>query len=134
MPARVSSPSFIGRAEELAALAAALERAAAGQSAAVLLGGDAGMGKSRLVAEFEQRARETGAEVLVGQCVELADGELPYGPVVAALRPLATGASDGPLDALHPGARAALAITELVLRAVIAPGDRVEPLPAPRGR
>ena len=109
MPARVSSPSFIGRAEELAALAAALERAAAGQSAAVLLGGDAGMGKSRLVAEFEQRARETGAEVLVGQCVELADGELPYGPVVAALRPLATGAADGPVDALHPGARAALA-------------------------
>ena len=29
---------------------------------------------------------------------------------------------------------AALAITELVLRAVIAPGDRVEPLPAPDGR
>jgi DNA-binding CsgD family transcriptional regulator len=72
----------------------------------VLLGGDAGMGKSRLVAEFEQRARADGAEVLVGQCVELADGELPYGPVVAALRPLATGT---PVDALHPGARAALA-------------------------
>src|SRR6185437_3827995 len=109
VPARVSSPSFIGRAEELAALDAALSRAAAGQSAAVRLGGDAGMGKSRLVAEFEQRARDTGAEVLVGQCVELADGELPYGAVVAALRPLATGSPDGPLDALHPGARAALA-------------------------
>jgi DNA-binding CsgD family transcriptional regulator len=109
VPARVSSPSFIGRADELAALDSALERAAAGQSAAVLLGGDAGMGKSRLVAEFEERARAAGADVLVGQCVELADGELPYGPVVAALRPLATGASDGPLEALHPGARAALA-------------------------
>jgi predicted ATPase len=63
VPARVSSPTFIGRAAELAALDAALARAADGRSTAVLVGGDAGMGKSRLVAEFEQRARSAGAEV-----------------------------------------------------------------------
>jgi ATP/maltotriose-dependent transcriptional regulator MalT len=109
VPTRVSCPSFVGRADELAAVEAALGRAAEGRSAAVLLGGDAGMGKSRLVAEFELRARAAGAEVLVGECVELADGELPYGPIVAALRPLIADARDGPLDDLHPSTLSALA-------------------------
>jgi ATP/maltotriose-dependent transcriptional regulator MalT len=109
VPARVSCPSFVGRADELAAVEAALARAAGGRSAAVLLGGDAGMGKSRLVAEFEQRARAAQAEVLVGECVELAEGELPYGPIVAALRPLVADARDGPIGDLHPSTRAALA-------------------------
>ena len=67
------------------------------------------MGKSRLVAEFERRAGEAGADVLVGECVELTHGELPYGPIVVALRPLVADAGDGPAQALHPGARAALA-------------------------
>ncbi|HMJ96827.1 MAG TPA: AAA family ATPase [Thermoleophilaceae bacterium] len=109
MPARVSCPSFVGRAEELAALEAALGRAAEGRSAAVLLGGDAGMGKSRLVAEFELLARAQGAEVLVGECVELTDGELPYGPIVAALRPLVADFGEGALDGLHPSTLSALA-------------------------
>ncbi len=99
----------MGRAAELAALDAALLRAAGGSSAAVLVGGDAGIGKSRLVAEFERRARAVGAEVLVGECVELAEGELPYGPVVAALRPLIGQVESGPLASLHPSARSALA-------------------------
>ncbi len=75
----------------------------------MLLGGDAGMGKSRLVAEFEQRAGQAGADVLVGECVELSQSELPYGPIVVALRPLLAGAADGPAQTLHPGARVALA-------------------------
>jgi DNA-binding NarL/FixJ family response regulator len=98
----------VGRAAELAALDAALARAADGVSGAVLVGGDAGIGKSRLVAEFERRAGEAGAEVLVGECVELAEGELPYGPVVAALRPLIGRMDSGPLASLHPTARTAL--------------------------
>jgi transcriptional regulator with PAS, ATPase and Fis domain len=51
MAARVSSPRLVGRAEELARLAAALDRAAAGDPAAVLVAGEVGMGKTRLVAE-----------------------------------------------------------------------------------
>ena len=109
MPTRVSSPQFIGRAAELATLEAALARAADGRSAAVLVAGDAGIGKSRLVAEFEQRARARDAMVLVGGCVELADGELPYGPIVAALRPLVTESGGGPVRALHPAVRGAAA-------------------------
>src|SRR4051812_36864794 len=108
VPARVSSPTFIGRAAELAALDAALARAADGQAGAVLVGGDAGMGKSRLVTEFERRAGAGGARVLVGECVDLAGGELPYGPVVAALRPLVSDPDGGPAASLPPTARTTL--------------------------
>jgi DNA-binding CsgD family transcriptional regulator/tetratricopeptide (TPR) repeat protein len=107
VPVRVSSVDFIGRAAELAALEAALARAAEGQAGAVLIGGDAGIGKSRLVTEFDRRATAGGARVLVGECVDLAGGELPYGPVVAALRPL-VGDPDGPAASLPPTARTTL--------------------------
>ena len=61
---RVSSPTFVGRADELAALEGALGRAAAGVPAFAFVAGESGVGKSRLVAEFESRAREAGARVL----------------------------------------------------------------------
>jgi predicted ATPase len=109
VPARVSSAQFVGRAGELGVLDAALARAAAGVSGAVLLGGEAGIGKSRLIAEFERRARESGALVLVGECVDLAGGELPYGPIVAALRPLAAAEAAGGSTALPESARPSLA-------------------------
>ncbi len=79
MVGRVSSERFIGREEYLAALTAA--------AAAVVITGDAGVGKSRLVAELQRRAAEEGRLALIGECVELTDGELPYAPIVSALRP-----------------------------------------------
>ena len=48
---RVSSPTFVGRADELAALDGALGRAAAGVPAFTFVAGESGVGKSRLVAE-----------------------------------------------------------------------------------
>jgi hypothetical protein len=51
MPRRVSSPVFVGRATELADLRAAFERAAGGEASAVLVGGEAGVGKTRLIGE-----------------------------------------------------------------------------------
>jgi hypothetical protein len=48
--ARIACPEFIGRGEESRALDAALERASAGAAPTVLVGGEAGIGKSRLVA------------------------------------------------------------------------------------
>ncbi|HEX8860480.1 MAG TPA: AAA family ATPase, partial [Actinomycetes bacterium] len=51
MVQRISSPVLVGRAPELARLAAALERAAAGAPATVLVAGEAGVGKTRLLAE-----------------------------------------------------------------------------------
>jgi predicted ATPase len=68
---RVSSPTFVGRAEELAALDGALGRAAAGVPAFTFVAGESGVGKSRLVAELEARARTAGARVFVGHCLEL---------------------------------------------------------------
>ncbi|SNR35884.1 regulatory protein, luxR family [Haloechinothrix alba] len=55
----------------------------------VLLPGEAGMGKSRLVAELGRRATEYGALVLTGRCVDMSEGSLPYLPFSDALAPLA---------------------------------------------
>jgi DNA-binding CsgD family transcriptional regulator len=86
---RVSSPDFVGRIEELDLLGEILDRARAGQAATVLVSGDAGIGKSRLVEEFGRRARRDGARVATGFCLPIAGGGLPYGPVVGILRDLA---------------------------------------------
>jgi DNA-binding CsgD family transcriptional regulator/tetratricopeptide (TPR) repeat protein len=85
---RVSSPSLIAREPELAALAGALDRAHDGRAATVFVAGDSGVGKSRLLDEFARHAEERGTHVLAGECVTLAAGELPYGAIRAALRPL----------------------------------------------
>jgi AAA ATPase domain len=69
------APVFVGRVEELAALDAAFERVRGGRPSAVLIGGEAGVGKSRLVSEFAGRARAAGAaRVLRGHCLELSAG------------------------------------------------------------
>jgi transcriptional regulator with PAS, ATPase and Fis domain len=52
MTATLTSPTFVGRTEELARLTAAADRAAAGAPTAVLIGGEAGVGKTRLVGEL----------------------------------------------------------------------------------
>jgi DNA-binding CsgD family transcriptional regulator/tetratricopeptide (TPR) repeat protein len=87
MGERFSGP-FVGRAAELERLDAALGRAAGGAPAAVLVGGEAGLGKSRLVAEFALRARGSGARVLGGWCIQVGEEALPYAPFSDALRPL----------------------------------------------
>jgi DNA-binding CsgD family transcriptional regulator len=99
---RVSSPTLVGRVEELEGLDAALDRVEAGEFCTALIGGEAGVGKSRLVGELESRARQRGMRVLAGDCVELAEGELPFAPVTGALRPLARELAPGVLEAL-PG-------------------------------
>jgi DNA-binding CsgD family transcriptional regulator/tetratricopeptide (TPR) repeat protein len=80
--------AFIGRAEELRRLAATLDRVEQERPQLVLLAGDAGVGKTRLLLEFAERARRRGSRVLVGGCVELGDIGLAYLPVVDALRGL----------------------------------------------
>ena len=89
MAGEVSSSAFIGRAVELRRLDAALERAGQGSPQVVLVAGDAGVGKTRLLLMLADRARRRGMRVLTGGCVELGDIGLPYLPVVDALRELA---------------------------------------------
>jgi DNA-binding SARP family transcriptional activator len=82
------SPGFVGRADELAVLDAALARAAAADGSTVLVSGAAGIGKTRLIAELARTATTRGATVLDGRCIQLIGSDLPYLPVVDALRPL----------------------------------------------
>ncbi|RMH21248.1 MAG: hypothetical protein D6696_06280 [Acidobacteria bacterium] len=63
----VATTPFVGRQQELASLVAQLERAFGGNGQLVLVGGEQGMGKSRLLAELETRARARGALVLRGR-------------------------------------------------------------------
>jgi predicted ATPase len=107
---RVSSATFVGRAEELAVLDGALTRASAGTPAFAFAGGESGVGKSRLVAEFEARATAAGARVLIGHSLELGGTAFPYAPLVDALRPVARELADCSSDIdLPAGTRAALA-------------------------
>ena len=107
MAARVTSDRLIGRQDELAELRAALGAAVAGRPSLALVAGESGVGKTRLVRELAAHAREAGGLVLCGESVELGEGELPYGPLLSALRPLVRE-GDEVLDALPLSARDAL--------------------------
>ncbi|HEY7590906.1 MAG TPA: AAA family ATPase [Candidatus Limnocylindrales bacterium] len=101
----VSSPILVGRDRELAQLDDALDRARAGAPSLLVVAGEAGIGKSRLIAEATDRAGASGARPLVGACLDLADG-LPYLPFVEAMRRFVRTASAEELaTALGPSRR-----------------------------
>jgi tetratricopeptide (TPR) repeat protein len=129
----MSSTAVIGRDEELAQLDALRRRAESGRGAVVLVRGEAGVGKSRLLAELVARSRHAGACVLVGRAVEgggafrpLSDallaqqrrGALPtsgaVGPLAGALARLVPGWA--PAMELGEGTDLPLLVSEGVLR------------------
>ncbi|MBC9711540.1 AAA family ATPase [Streptomyces sp. TRM66268-LWL] len=85
---RSVSPVFVGRAGELTVLKEALARATAGEPQALLLAGEAGVGKTRLLEEFCAGAVKEHAVVALGGCVEIGAEGLPFAPFSAALRSL----------------------------------------------
>lgn len=92
---RSVSPVFVGRSGELTKLTGALARATGtgpagggGEPQALLIGGEAGVGKTRLVEEFLAVAVRREAVVAVGGCVEIGADGLPYAPFSTALRAL----------------------------------------------
>ena len=93
---------LVGRDDELARLMAHVSRAVEGRPSAVLLAGDAGVGKTRLLDELSRRAAERGVRVLTGHCVDLGDVGLPYLPWVDLLRPVAGDPSLAAALADHP--------------------------------
>lgn len=123
VPRLGSEAPLVGRAEELTRLTAAVERARTGRPAAVLLAGDAGVGKTRLLTELCGRARAAGATVLTGHCVDLGAVGLPYLPFAEALRELASRADD---DAVTEALRARPALSRLITR----PGVPTPPVAA----
>jgi DNA-binding CsgD family transcriptional regulator len=102
MTAGLVSPVFAGREAELTLLADAFEDAAGGTPRTVLVGAEAGGGKSRLVGEFAETVRDR-ALVLAGGCVEVGAGGLPYAPFTAALRQLARARGAAGVAGLLPG-------------------------------
>lgn len=105
MSRRVSSPVLVGRERELDLLVAALDRATAGQGGLVLVDGDAGIGKTRLIEDFCALARERGARVLSGGCLPFADS-VPYAPMLTLLHQLGPDDDHQLRAAGDPGDRA----------------------------
>ena len=123
MGQRVSCPVLVGRDAEAARLRAAIERAAAGQSATVLVAGEAGIGKTRLVTEALGHAAGLGAVALAGSCLDVGDGVLAYAPMVEALRPLAGLLDPAELERVLGGARSELTLLVPELRPADAAGQ-----------
>ncbi len=76
---RLLCPTLVARDEELAMLAGLLASASAGKGATILIGGDAGVGKTALVRRFADGARAAASRVLVGECTEI-EARRPLGP------------------------------------------------------
>ena len=74
-----------GRSRELSTLTDAFQAACDGRAGAVLVGGDAGVGKTKLVGELVRQARRADAVVLTGNAIDIADAP-PFWPVLSALR------------------------------------------------
>ncbi len=87
------APLLLGRDREIAELSDALAIAAEGSPQIVLVGGDAGIGKTTLVADAVRRAGELGFTVAIGHCLDLEAG-ISFAPVVEALRVLVSGVDD----------------------------------------
>ncbi|MFH8249077.1 AAA family ATPase [Microbacterium sp. B2969] len=103
------SPSLVGREADLDALHDAYADSIAGSTRSVLIGGEAGIGKTRLVGEF-LRSLPDEAIVLRGQSVDFDRDAPPYAPILSALRSLAQEVGEEALfDASGP-ARDALAL------------------------
>src|SRR5690606_5456564 len=83
---RDDSASFIGRTAELTRLRRAWRRVSAGRSELLLIAGEAGVGKTRLMREFTAQVSDSASRVLWGECIDLQQGGLPYAPFRQALR------------------------------------------------
>ncbi len=128
LPGRVGAEapgSFVGRVSELTLLHDAVKDAdALRRPRVVLLSGEAGVGKTRLVSEFVHFAHERGAAVLYGRCDE--DVMVPYQPWVEGLAHLVAHATDEMLSA-HVEARGcdlARLLPGLARRVAVAPDAR----------
>ena len=87
------TPRLLGRDEELRVLDETLDATAQGTPHTVLIGGDAGIGKTTLVGEVQRRALDLGFSVAVGHCLDLETG-VSFAPVLEAVQALVTEIED----------------------------------------
>lgn len=131
---RVSSPVFVGRANELAVLDGVLQLAVGGHPATAVIAGEAGVGKTRLVAELVDRASGQGISCLSGACLNVGDDVLPLAPMAEVLRQLRTAFDESDLARVLGDGRTYLA--RLVPELGTQPGEHqaVDAEPATPGR
>src|SRR5688572_4092245 len=127
MPRLGSGIPLVARSREMDRLRAAFEQAEAGSATALLVAGDAGVGKTRLTEELTTLARDKAALVLTGRCLDASETGLAYLPFAEALAQIPGGER---AIAAHPAA--ATLFPESVL-ATPAPGSRHSGLPLPIG-
>ena len=82
----ISSSTLVGRQRQLDQLHQAFGQADTGTPSILVIGGEAGVGKSRLVTEFVSGLED--ARVLVGGCLELGQAVMPLAPLAGVLRDL----------------------------------------------
>ena len=123
---------FVGRADELEAVQRAVDAARKGRPSVVVISGEAGIGKSTLIAEAGRRA---GVRILTGRCIAMGGESIPLAPLGEMLRhvrradpELLSDPAFGPLaawlDAREPSRDSAAALFDAVLAMLARVGDR----------
>jgi DNA-binding NarL/FixJ family response regulator len=102
MATRLTSRQLVGRGSELALLDDLLVDVQAGNPVIVLVCGEAGTGKTRLVTEVTAKVRQRGMRTLVGNSVVVGRTSLAFAPFAEALRPLASELGQGDEGRLRP--------------------------------
>ncbi|WP_132879049.1 helix-turn-helix transcriptional regulator [Tamaricihabitans halophyticus] len=127
VPRLGSGIPLVARTAQLRELRAALRRAQQGSAGALLVSGDAGVGKTRLLTEFAAAADRDGALVLTGRCLDISEAGLPYLPFAEAFGRLA--ASEAELFRQWPAISRLLPRQELDRELALAadPAPRYEP-------
>ncbi|MBK7725558.1 MAG: AAA family ATPase [Dehalococcoidia bacterium] len=127
IPVLARGTSIIGRERELAALTERLEAAGRGEACVVVLSGEPGIGKSRILREFAERALGDGWIVLSGSAYDT-EGMPPYLPFVEVLRQHVHASSDEALQPLVAAApEVATLLPEVVARFGASPPARRSP-------
>ncbi len=103
-PTPPSAPALVGRAREQMYLREELARATGGRGRLVVIGGDAGIGKTSLVRDLAEGAAERGVAVLAGHCYDLANTP-PYGPWLDLFERYGAGPEAPPAPAALAGGR-----------------------------
>ena len=88
----VEPAGFVGRVRERRRLGELWRECLTGPSRVAVIAGEAGIGKSRLAAEFSAEVDQAGGHVMLGMCFE--DAEAPFQPFVQAITDDLTGLSD----------------------------------------
>ena len=91
-PSLPAEPALVGREQEIEQLLQYLDSAFTGQGTTVFVGGEAGVGKTRLITEFLNIAKKKGTEILSGWC--LSEAAIPYFPFTEAFNTYISALSD----------------------------------------